>query len=245
MKKTMLSERAKMGLGPFKDYWNYVISDKIILATDPAASTVPDDVEQEWEQTGAFILPIVEKALDPKLEAFLAAGEPPVFIGLGSMPSDDPDKTTRIFAEVVQSLGRRVILYQGWANLGNLKLPDNCLVIQGAPHQLLFPRLSAIVHHGGGGTTAAAIRAGVPQVVISVLGDQHYWGYQMTRLGVSPDFIPFPKLNSKRLLEAVHKCLHSKELGLKAKKLASEVNDGGTLEAVKIIEDLAGKKFGD
>ena len=35
--------------------------------------------------------------------------------------------------------------------------------------------MAAIVHHGGAGTTAAALRAGVPSLVIPFMADQPFW----------------------------------------------------------------------
>jgi vancomycin aglycone glucosyltransferase len=41
--------------------------------------------------------------------------------------------------------------------------------------QALFKRVAAVVHHGGAGTTTIAAMAGVPQVVVPQIWDQHYW----------------------------------------------------------------------
>jgi vancomycin aglycone glucosyltransferase len=41
--------------------------------------------------------------------------------------------------------------------------------------QKLFRRVAAVVHHGGAGTTTIAAQAGVPQVVVPQIYDQHYW----------------------------------------------------------------------
>jgi UDP:flavonoid glycosyltransferase YjiC (YdhE family) len=45
-------------------------------------------------------------------------------------------------------------------------------VAEALPHDWLFPRTAAAVHHGGAGTTAAALRAGVPSVVVPFMADQ-------------------------------------------------------------------------
>jgi vancomycin aglycone glucosyltransferase len=46
------------------------------------------------------------------------------------------------------------------------------------------------VHHGGAGTTAQAARAGVPQVVIPHMFDQHYWARRVHALGVAGPPLP-------------------------------------------------------
>ncbi|GAB4086541.1 hypothetical protein GCM10028784_31710 [Myceligenerans cantabricum] len=40
------------------------------------------------------------------------------------------------------------------------------LFIEGAPHDRLFPRMSAVVHHGGSGSTGAGLRAGRPSLSV-------------------------------------------------------------------------------
>jgi sterol 3beta-glucosyltransferase len=53
----------------------------------------------------------------------------------------------------------------------------------------LLPRCCAMIHHGGTGTTAAAARAGIPAGVLSVFGDQHFWGRRVDiRIGVHERF---------------------------------------------------------
>ena len=60
----------------------------------------------------------------------------------------------------------------------------DCLAIGDVNHQALFPRVAAIVHHGGAGTTTAAAAAGVPQVIIPQMFDQHYWSQRVHALGI-------------------------------------------------------------
>lgn len=48
----------------------------------------------------------------------------------------------------------------------------------------LFPRVAALVHHGGAGTTHAAARAGRPQVITPMFGDQPYWAARVLALGI-------------------------------------------------------------
>lgn len=71
---------------------------------------------------------------------------------------------------------------------GCLDCPHVCLLPHDGSiaHAWLFPQLAAVIHHGGAGTTACAATAGVPQVLVPCLFDQHWWAAQCARLGVSP-----------------------------------------------------------
>jgi UDP:flavonoid glycosyltransferase YjiC (YdhE family) len=92
-----------------------------------------------------------------ELEAFLDSGEPPVYVGFGSMASRQPERITRIVLEALEKSGQRGVLATGWGGLKALKVPANVYVLDSAPHSWLFPRMKAVVHHGGAGTTAAVL----------------------------------------------------------------------------------------
>jgi UDP:flavonoid glycosyltransferase YjiC (YdhE family) len=47
-----------------------------------------------------------------------------------------------------------------------------CFLVGSVPFEQLFPRGAAVVHHGGAGTVAAAVRAGIPQVVVPQMADR-------------------------------------------------------------------------
>lgn len=52
-----------------------------------------------------------------------------------------------------------------------------------APHSLLFPRASAIVHHGGIGSAGQALLSGQPQLVTPVFANQFDNAERIRRLG--------------------------------------------------------------
>lgn len=54
-----------------------------------------------------------------------------------------------------------------------------------APHGALFPLVDMVVHHGGMGTTAAALRAGVPSIVLPFTHDQPDNARRLRRLGLA------------------------------------------------------------
>ncbi|MGN6229749.1 MAG: glycosyltransferase [Trinickia sp.] len=117
------------------------------------------------------------------VSAFLEAGEPPIYIGFGSMAGFDSKRLMRALVAAVD--GRRALVYPGWGGLGPSELPSNFHVIGDTPHAWLFPRVSLVVHHGGAGTTHSATRSGKPSVVVPFAGDQFFWADRLHRLGVA------------------------------------------------------------
>ena len=106
-----------------------------------------------------------------ELEAFLAEGSPPVYVGFGSMADRDPRRLAATVFEGLDLAGRRGVVLSGWAGLGRGDVPRHVFMVEDVPHAWLFPRMAAVVHHGGAGTTAAGLRAGVPSIVTPVFGD--------------------------------------------------------------------------
>jgi UDP:flavonoid glycosyltransferase YjiC (YdhE family) len=145
---------------------------------------------------------LVETGVDGKLDAWLAAGEPPVFFGFGSMPVRDPAATVMTITEVATRVGIRALVSAGWGRLAALDPGDASVTVVGAlDHDAVLPRCRAAVHHGGAGTTAASLEAGLPTVVCSVFADQPFWGARIVDLRVGAH-LRFQDLSAETL-EAV------------------------------------------
>jgi len=158
-----------------------VIGDRPLLAADPVLSPWRRPAELDVVQTGAWLLPD-ERPLLAELLTFLDAGEPPVYVGFGSMPMRGSIDLGRVVIDAVRAHGRRAVLSRGWADLG--AVADDCFVVGEANHQALFRRAAAVVHHGGAGTTVTATRSGSPQVVVPQAADQPYWASRVAALGI-------------------------------------------------------------
>ena len=168
---------------------------------------------------------------------FLGEGEPPVYVGFGSMASSNVKKTTGIVLDALQQAGVRGILATGWNGINATQLPKSVFQIDYAPHDWLFPRMAAVVHHGGAGTTAAGLLAGCPTVICPFFGDQIFWGRCVEQLGVGVAQIPQAKLNRHNLSAAIVKLRNTDSIKQKAAALGAQLqNENGMEAAVKLIE---------
>jgi vancomycin aglycone glucosyltransferase len=194
----------RRGLAPIDDVLRYNITNHPWLATDAALAPVPTAPGMEIFQTGAWILedstPFV-----PEIVEFLAKGEPPIYLGFGSMPA--PEGVSRTLVDAVRAVGRRTILSRGWADLGLIDEAPDCIAVGDVSHQALFPRVAAAVHHGGAGTVASAARAGVPQVVVPMFSDQFYWASRVRALGIGSSVVG--TLTTETLATALREVLES------------------------------------
>jgi vancomycin aglycone glucosyltransferase len=228
--------RAARGLAPVGDAWAAWLGSHPILAADPALAPAPDDCPLPIAQVGALLLED-RTELSPEVESFLAAGPAPVYIGFGSMPDPRPERTTRRLLMAVRQAGVRAIISSGWAGLGGgrERAPDGVLFTGAEPHQRLFPGCAAVVHHGGAGTAHAAARAGVPQVVMPYLLDQHFWARRVEQAGVSAGTVRRHGRDPRPILS----CLEDQRLRERARNLSAQIATDGARRAALFLEGLA------
>lgn len=200
----------------------------------------PADWGPEHHVTGYWFLASGD-GLAPQLEEFLAAGEAPVYVGFGSMSTTDAGRTTEIVVEATRRVGVRMVMSTGWGGLEIDATDDRVFVVSESPHDLLFPRMRAVVHHGGAGTTGAVLRAGVPHVVVPFLGDQAFWGARVASLGVGSEPIPRRKLSVSSLEHALRQVTSDSSHRDRAATLGALVrNEDGLGAAAAVIDSITG-----
>nr|WP_042185507.1 glycosyltransferase [Kibdelosporangium sp. MJ126-NF4]CEL16714.1 possible glycosyltransferase [Kibdelosporangium sp. MJ126-NF4]CTQ92057.1 possible glycosyltransferase [Kibdelosporangium sp. MJ126-NF4] len=228
------THRAAIGLPPVDNVRDYVFTDQPWLAADATLCPSEGMTDLDLVQTGAWILPD-DRPLSRELESFLDAGEPPVYVGFGSMASHAPKDVARVATEAVRAQGRRVLLASGWAGLAQVDDATDSFVVGEVNQQALFRRVAAVVHHGGAGTTTTAARAGAPQVVVPQIADQPYWADRVAELGIGVAHDgPTPTVES---LSTALTTVLAAETQARAKAVAGMVRaDGATVAAKLLIE---------
>lgn len=222
---TVNRKRRELGLAPARDPFSVLFGSRpVLLAADPGLAAGPTDSRIAADTTGA-IQADDEGPLPEKLEFFLQAGPPPVYIGFGSMPDPAPAQTTRILLDAIERSECRAVLSRGWAQLGEGGLPEHVLAVDSVSHAKLFPRVAAVIHHGGAGTTTRAARAGVPQVVVPHLFDQFYWAERVRALGLGPPPIRRRALDSASLAEAITATLDNEWLNERASAVGQQLRE--------------------
>lgn len=205
----------------------------------PHSADWPDSVRV----TGYFFLDTqADWQPSSELKAFLEAGDPPVYIGFGSMAGRNPEQLARLILEALAKSGQRGLLLTGWGGMRTEWVPDNVFVVDSAPHSWLFPRMAAVVHHGGAGTTAEGLRAGVPTVIVPFVFDQPFWGARVKALGLGPDPIPQKNLTADRLAYAIRIAVTDPSMRQRANSCGEAIRaENGIGNAVKIIKRYFGE----
>jgi sterol 3beta-glucosyltransferase len=244
MNHTLLKDvnrfRKQVGLAVFTDLMNegWPSHRLHLLASSPALLDRPADWP-EWVQMCGFLsLPSHEhEVLSPDLDAFLARGSAPIFMGFGSlMPlahSDRLMELVAIFREAAAQSGHRAIIQ---ADIDHPSTPD-LLFVRRTPHVQVFPRCAAVVHHAGAGTTHTTLKAGVPSIPVPHVSDQFAWSDDLYRLGVAPAPLKRTKLSAKALAARIREtagnvCMKQNAIAIQ-QRMAS---DNGPETAATLIE---------
>lgn len=231
---------AKADMGPYKSLIRsgLMYGDALLIASSPSLTPPMPDYRKDWHMTGDWVIPSGNEKTDPELEKFLNSGEPPVYITAGSMGVFDiyNEDTCSLYMDAVKKCSVRAVIQAKWKETG--VHPDNSKVfkVTSAPHNLVFPKCSAIVHHGGAGTTHSSCRAGVPSIVIPHVTDQPYWAGILRKRGLSRISIPRHRLTGSNLADAIIRTLSDTELkknSIETAKLMSLEN--GTQKAAGIM----------
>jgi sterol 3beta-glucosyltransferase len=180
-RETNRARTSVFGLQPRRSLWQ---GHPMLYGVSPQLLAPPTDWPANAWMCGQWVRPVSDWSAPPSLLAFLEAGEPPVYVGFGSMQGFDPSSMLKAIVEAVGS--RRALFHPGWSGMDPAALPDNFFVIQDTPHDWLFTRVALAIHHGGSGTSHSACRAGIPSVIQPFAGDQAFWADRLADAGVAP-----------------------------------------------------------
>jgi rhamnosyltransferase subunit B len=177
--------------------------------------------------------------LEPELEEFLAAGEPPVVFTLGTSAVGAAGRFYHESVAAAAKLGvRAVLLTGGFAENRPDDLPSNVLLADRAAHQSLFPRAGAVVHQVGAGTTAQGLRSGKPMLCVPHGHDQFDNARRVKKLGVARTVFP-TEYRAGRVARDLGALLNDASYRERAAATAAIVRgEGGAESAADVIERL-------
>lgn len=186
LKPELNAFRKSVGLPPKRRIRSWWHSSKRMLLLFPRWFAEP---QPEWpQQSKQLDFPRADRfgtaanELDPALDAFLSAGDPPVAVTFGSARLGSA-ATYQAAIEACVALGKRcVVLSQQPLDVGK-HYGDAVFFSRYAPLSEVLPRCSALVHHGGIGTVSLAFAAGAPQFVVPMAFDQFDHAARIRRLG--------------------------------------------------------------
>ncbi|PIG94967.1 glycosyltransferase [Gloeocapsopsis sp. IPPAS B-1203] len=224
---------------PFAGLYSHLQQQQIPILHCFSPTVVPKPKDwSDWAYvTGYWFLEDSQWQPPIDLVNFIESGVPPIYIGFGSMSERSPEVVTNLILDALMQTKQRGIL-SNWGGLQGVDLPDNVFPMTGnISHDWLFPLCCAVVHHGGAGTTAAALRAGVPSVVIPFGVDQPFWGQRVADLGVGTLPIPQKELTRDQFVAAIQNVICNETMTNNALALGDRIRaEDGVGRAVEIIQ---------
>ena len=199
----------------------------------------------EWAQwsgrrpfVGALALELATDA-DEEVASWIAAGTPPIFFGFGSIPVESPADTLAMIGAACAQLGERALVGAGSSDFSNVPRFEHVKVVGVVNYATIFPACRAVVHHGGAGTLAAALRAGVPQLILWTLPDQPFFTAQLKRLKVGSGR-RFSTTNEKSLVADLRRILAPQYL-TRSREIATRMTRPAesAVVAANLVEDFA------
>lgn len=216
-----------------------------LVAISPSLLPRPSDWPPTAHITGDWHGPSDRLVGNTELAKFIEADAPFIYAGFGSMTGGDASTRAEAIIQGARRAGLRVVMATGW---GGLKPPIRCLgpdvfVTESAPHAAVFRHAVAAIHHAGAGTTHAAVRAGIPSIVVPFLADQPFWAEQLRRIGLAPASLHRNRLTPERVRAAL---AASMDCTARSRAVAQQMStEDGTGKAVSLITACARTDYGE
>ena len=197
----------------------------------------PRDWPANHHVTGYWVSDLSASEPGQAIVDFVEDDPQPVYIGFGSMADPEPERLAGLVQKALRRTKQRAIVATGWAKLP-VENSDQMLVVESISHEWLFPRVAVAVHHGGSGTTGAALRAGVPSVIVPYFFDQPLWAKRVACLGAGAQPLPRRKLTAERLAEALDDVVSDRSKLDRARSLSRRIrSEDGVANAVRLINN--------
>lgn len=220
---------------PFKDNPPHLRT-PILCAWSPNLLPPSSDWGPHVHVTGYYFFDQNESYSPPsELDEFLKSGKLPVCVSFGSMVNKEAEKINGIICNALEQTNNRGIILSGWGIVKRESTKD-LLYLESASHDWLLPKCRLVVHHGGAGTTSAALRAGIPQVIVPFMADQPFWGGRAHAIGVAPRPILVKKISVDGMVNAI--VTAEDDVYLERAQVAGQIirGEAGVANAVRLIE---------
>ncbi|HKD73940.1 MAG TPA: glycosyltransferase, partial [Ktedonobacterales bacterium] len=174
--------RTAAGLPPVATVWENWARFPTLCASlpilDPLAATAP--------QTFTYVGPLQEEMPPSGWHLPWPADDQRPLVLVSFSSGAAWDQTSRIQRTLDGLAGQpvRVLVTAGTADISQLTIPANAIVIPFVPHEEILPQMAAVVTHAGHGTVTAALAYGLPLVCLpNLAADQPAVAAQVAALG--------------------------------------------------------------
>ncbi len=207
--------------------------------TSPTLFPPPADYGDLHQVCGDFVMPDDAEPWEPSaaLRGFMESGERPLLVSFGTMETLAPERARDLVVAAVREAKVRAIVQSRCRDEEGRD--GDIYFMRWAPHRQLLPCCSAMMMHGGAGTIHAALRAGVPAVVVPFILEQRIWGGLLERAGSAGKPLSLWKATPGKVAAKIREATTSEPMRQRASQLAARVAlEDGTGTAVRLLEAL-------
>lgn len=198
----------------------------------PPASDWPDT----YRMVGFTPWTSTDETLSDDVAEFVAGGDPPVLVMLGSAGAGAHRDLLPGIATALDRLGLRGLFLTSTADRA-IALADRPGVWPYVPLRPLLPHVRAVVHSGAHGRNSLTLAAGKPSVVVPQLFDQEWHGRRQAALGTG--ILVNRTQTSDTLERAIQRVVADVSYTRRAERMAAELaHEDGTALACDDIEEL-------
>ncbi|MBP9841126.1 MAG: glycosyltransferase family 1 protein [Simkaniaceae bacterium] len=193
----------------------------VIVAFSPSLVPRPRDWSKNIIMTTFLRVAEGQAWIPPQaLSDFLSSG-PILYLGFGSLTEACHPSIVQKMLSVLRKRKIKTVIQVNFPSLVISELPPWIYPLTYAPHDWLFPKVSAVIHHGGVGTMAAGLYAGKPTFIIPFIVDQSTWGSLIGNMKMGPQPLPAFSFDETLFEERLLDLLSNPEYAEQARNIQS------------------------
>lgn len=164
--KNMFEQFEDFDMKPYADGDERISPQGLICFTPDFLTQMPSDWPENSVSAGIPYLNPDNQDLDTELIDFLKDEKPPMIFSLGAKQRLDMPTFIKCI-QMCEIMGRRgVFIGLDRKKIEGIDIPDYVKIVDFAPIDALLQYASLLVYHGGIGTCSAALRNGIPHVIL-------------------------------------------------------------------------------
>ncbi len=236
------SFRKEIGLEPqsrFLHRWCFS-RDTILAMFSEEFATPQPDWPDNTEQVGHVSWdPPADTHSQGELERFLSNDRNAIVVLAGSAGPESAG-FYQYWCDAAKQLDRQLILMEKNTSLIPSPLPEHVFHTEYMPVEIALKHATVIAHGGGVGTTLRSLAAGVPQIIIPRVNDQHDNASRVTKLGVGTT-LAHRQLSVNHIKTAVQ-AMQSEIVQANCKRIGAQISKGDSIaKACDLIESTLTK----
>lgn len=214
-----LADAEAAALEPVHREWGFPDDPAQLVDVCPAALQYPDAPEGQpmayTAYNGSGVLPAW--LFEPRTR-------PRICVTLGSVPvpGGEHDRVLRTVLAGLETIDADVFVITGGGALDPGIVPANARIIDWLPLNQVLRVCDAVVHHGGSGTTMTSLHAGLPQLALPQMCDQHRHADRAEAVGAAAKLIG-DDITAECVRDHADRLLHDPAARVAAEKIRDEM----------------------